>query len=124
MTKVHGKRYAYKFDFQGLAASLQPQPEQSGYSFHQDYKHQIYRQDMAYSRAGNHSYHPTGPTYTGHSQKQSQLQASTRSPPYQSHGAPGAPQYSWHGDVPNYGSIQTLHASPSNQSLPPTSFYN
>lgn len=24
MTKVHGKRYAYKFDFQGLAAATQP----------------------------------------------------------------------------------------------------
>ncbi|OQV23828.1 putative DNA-binding protein D-ETS-3 [Hypsibius exemplaris] len=26
MTKVHGKRYAYKFDFQGLAQATQPQP--------------------------------------------------------------------------------------------------
>ncbi|PAV79580.1 hypothetical protein WR25_23986 isoform B [Diploscapter pachys] len=26
MCKVHGKRYAYKFDFQGIAAALQPQP--------------------------------------------------------------------------------------------------
>lgn len=26
MAKVHGKRYAYKFDFQGIAAALQPQP--------------------------------------------------------------------------------------------------
>ncbi len=25
MTKVHGKRYAYKFDFQGIAQALQPQ---------------------------------------------------------------------------------------------------
>lgn len=27
MTKVHGKRYAYKFDFQGLAAATQPQTD-------------------------------------------------------------------------------------------------
>ncbi|XP_017460838.1 PREDICTED: DNA-binding protein D-ETS-3-like, partial [Rhagoletis zephyria] len=26
MTKVHGKRYAYKFDFQGLAQATQPTP--------------------------------------------------------------------------------------------------
>uniref|UniRef100_A0A915DX46 ETS domain-containing protein n=1 Tax=Ditylenchus dipsaci TaxID=166011 RepID=A0A915DX46_9BILA len=26
MCKVHGKRYAYKFDFQGIAQALQPQP--------------------------------------------------------------------------------------------------
>ncbi|KAH7642601.1 transcriptional regulator erg [Dermatophagoides farinae] len=26
MTKVHGKRYAYKFDFQGLAQATQPSP--------------------------------------------------------------------------------------------------
>ena len=25
MTKVHGKRYAYKFDFAGLAQAMQPQ---------------------------------------------------------------------------------------------------
>lgn len=28
MTKVHGKRYAYKFDFQGIAQALQPQTQQ------------------------------------------------------------------------------------------------
>lgn len=26
MTKVHGKRYAYKFDFRGIAQALQPHP--------------------------------------------------------------------------------------------------
>ena len=124
MTKVHGKRYAYKFDFQGLAASLQPQPEQSNYSFHQDYKHPMYRPDLVYSRAGNHTFHSTGPVYTTHNQKQPHTQSSTRSPSYQPHNAPGAPPYSWHADASSYGSIQTLQATPSNQSLPPTSFYN
>lgn len=30
MTKVHGKRYAYKFDFQGIAQALQPQSPAPG----------------------------------------------------------------------------------------------
>ncbi|XP_051973445.1 transcriptional regulator Erg-like isoform X3 [Xyrauchen texanus] len=29
MTKVHGKRYAYKFDFRGIAQALQPPPPES-----------------------------------------------------------------------------------------------
>ncbi|GCB85561.1 hypothetical protein scyTo_0026228, partial [Scyliorhinus torazame] len=29
MTKVHGKRYAYKFDFQGIAQAHQPHPPES-----------------------------------------------------------------------------------------------
>lgn len=29
MTKVHGKRYAYKFDFHGLAQACQPSPSES-----------------------------------------------------------------------------------------------
>jgi len=33
MSKVHGKRYAYKFDFNGLAASLQPAPSDGGYPY-------------------------------------------------------------------------------------------
>lgn len=37
MTKVHGKRYAYKFDFAGLAQAMQPTtPEQSAYKYQQD----------------------------------------------------------------------------------------
>uniref|UniRef100_A0AC35U3V9 ETS domain-containing protein n=1 Tax=Rhabditophanes sp. KR3021 TaxID=114890 RepID=A0AC35U3V9_9BILA len=30
MCKVHGKRYAYKFDFQGITQALQPQPAHNG----------------------------------------------------------------------------------------------
>ncbi|XP_065561385.1 DNA-binding protein D-ETS-3-like isoform X2 [Artemia franciscana] len=35
MTKVHGKRYAYKFDFQGLAAATQPAADPTAYSKYQ-----------------------------------------------------------------------------------------
>lgn len=35
MTKVHGKRYAYKFDFQGLAAATQPASEHA-YKYQSD----------------------------------------------------------------------------------------
>ncbi|KAG5837172.1 hypothetical protein ANANG_G00236470 [Anguilla anguilla] len=40
MTKVHGKRYAYKFDFHGIAQALQPHPTESSV-----YK---YPSDLAY----------------------------------------------------------------------------
>ncbi|KAL4235105.1 Friend leukemia integration 1 transcription factor [Mactra antiquata] len=37
MTKVHGKRYAYKFDFAGLTQAVQPSaPEHSAYKYQQD----------------------------------------------------------------------------------------
>ncbi|KAB1254865.1 Friend leukemia integration 1 transcription factor [Camelus dromedarius] len=37
MTKVHGKRYAYKFDFHGIAQALQPHPtEPSMYKYPSD----------------------------------------------------------------------------------------
>ncbi|KAF7636983.1 hypothetical protein Mgra_00003562 [Meloidogyne graminicola] len=39
MTKVHGKRYAYKFDFPGIVASLQPQTS-SLHHYHHHHNHQ------------------------------------------------------------------------------------
>lgn len=36
MTKVHGKRYAYKFDFQGLAAATQPTATDPAYKYQSD----------------------------------------------------------------------------------------
>lgn len=36
MSKVHGKRYAYKFDFQGLAAATQPTPTDPAYKYQSD----------------------------------------------------------------------------------------
>ena len=38
MTKVHGKRYAYKFDFQGLAAATQPAAQDpTAYKYQSDF---------------------------------------------------------------------------------------
>ncbi|KAG5679222.1 hypothetical protein PVAND_008804 [Polypedilum vanderplanki] len=37
MTKVHGKRYAYKFDFAGLAAATQPQATDASYKYQSDF---------------------------------------------------------------------------------------
>uniref|UniRef100_A0A8D0G4W2 Fli-1 proto-onco, ETS transcription factor n=1 Tax=Sphenodon punctatus TaxID=8508 RepID=A0A8D0G4W2_SPHPU len=50
MTKVHGKRYAYKFDFHGIAQALQPHPTESSM-----YK---YPTDLSYM-----------PSYHAHQQK-------------------------------------------------------
>lgn len=37
MTKVHGKRYAYKFDFAGLAQAMQPTPpDHTAYKYQPD----------------------------------------------------------------------------------------
>ena len=126
MTKVHGKRYAYKFDFQGLAASLQPQPDQG--PFAPEYKNAMYRHEIGFSHHGNHPYHPIahpGPGFVPHHSKHPYLPSSHgRSPPYQNHhGAVGAP-YSWHPDVPAYSSVPAIPPPHPNQPLPPTSFYN
>ena len=37
MTKVHGKRYAYKFDFAGLAQAMQPTSDPSAYKYQSDF---------------------------------------------------------------------------------------
>jgi len=126
MTKVHGKRYAYKFDFQGLAASLQPQPEQTAYTFGADYKHGIYRPDLHFSP------HPTyGPIrhsspgyHMGHQKHPSAfVTSSTRSPSYSvQQTAAAAAQYAWRPDLGAYSGVPALPAS--NQTLPATSFYN
>lgn len=40
MTKVHGKRYAYKFDFHGIAQALQPHPtETSMYKYPSEFSY-------------------------------------------------------------------------------------
>ena len=126
MTKVHGKRYAYKFDFQGLAASLQPQPDQG--SFIPDYKSAMYRSEMSFVHPGSHPYHAMGHPGTSfisrHSKHPYLGSSHGRSPPYQSHPGPMGPQYPWHQDIPNYPSVPALAPPHSSQTLPPTSFYN
>lgn len=124
MTKVHGKRYAYKFDFQGLAATLQPQPDQS--SFLPDYKAGMYRTDMPFVHPGSHPYHHMahpGPGFVPHHTKYL-ASSHGRSPTYQSHPVTMGGQYPWHQDLPNYPSVPGLAPPHSNQTLPPTSFYN
>uniref|UniRef100_H2Z659 ETS domain-containing protein n=1 Tax=Ciona savignyi TaxID=51511 RepID=H2Z659_CIOSA len=126
MTKVHGKRYAYKFDFQGLAASLQPQPDQSSYSFGNEFKHPVYRHDMHFQAPG-HSYPAmTHPGQGYHGQKHSYIPSPpARSPSYPGHPSASPGQYSWHPDMgAGYPSVPALAPPHSNQPLPPTSFYN
>lgn len=109
MTKVHGKRYAYKFDFQGLAASLQPQPDHNPYS---------YRPDMHYGYG-----YPTlpPPPQTHHSHHINQRGAGFASHhPAAFSSATVVPYSNWSG--PNSYTHPGLNQH--NQSLPPTSFYN
>ena len=124
MTKVHGKRYAYKFDFQGLAASLHPQPDQT--PFNPDYKNAMYRSDVGFPHHGNYPY-PIGPPGSGfvpQHPKHPYISSHGRSPPYHPHPASIPGQYSWPSDVPNYSPVPALPPPHTHQALPPTSFYN
>ncbi|CAL1529339.1 unnamed protein product [Lymnaea stagnalis] len=53
MTKVHGKRYAYKFDFAGLAQAMQPSStDPSAYKYQQDFLMSSYQYHH------HHHHHP------------------------------------------------------------------
>lgn len=76
MTKVHGKRYAYKFDFHGIAQALQPHPPEPAM-----YK---YPSDLPYMS----SYHP-------HAQKMNFVSPHPPALPVTSSGFFGAPNPYW-----------------------------
>lgn len=121
MTKVHGKRYAYKFDFQGLAASLQPQPDHAPFT---------YSRDMHYMGPG-YAFHPLPPPMhhsRGLSNKAFRSH-STGALAYASHsqGIGTDPQHypSWPPPSGHSMSYSTGPVNPhSNQPLPQTSYYN
>ncbi|KAM9442670.1 Friend leukemia integration 1 transcription factor-like [Salvelinus alpinus] len=86
MTKVHGKRYAYKFDFHGIAQALQPHPTESSM-----YK---YPSDLAYV-----------PSYHAHQQKVNFMSPHPPSMPVTSSNffGPTAPYWSSPGGIyPNH----------------------
>ncbi|XP_041037207.1 Friend leukemia integration 1 transcription factor-like isoform X2 [Carcharodon carcharias] len=88
MTKVHGKRYAYKFDFQGIAQAHQPHPPES-----QIYK---YTTDLPYM-----------PTYHTHQQKMNFVPTHPSPIPVSSASYFGATNAYW-SSAPS-----TMYASPS-----------
>ena len=55
MSKVHGKRYAYKFDFQGLAAATQPTPADPAYKYQSDLFMTSYHTGSKFNLVGAHS---------------------------------------------------------------------
>lgn len=55
MSKVHGKRYAYKFDFQGLAAATQPTPADPAYKYQSDLFMTSYHAGSKFNLVGAHS---------------------------------------------------------------------
>lgn len=65
MTKVHGKRYAYKFDFQGLAAATQPAASDPAYKYQSDLFMSSYHHSAKLSSFM--SPHAAMPTSTGNS---------------------------------------------------------
>jgi len=113
MSKVHGKRYAYKFDFNGLAASLQPAPSDGGYPYHfrgnpcypQDFPphHHVARQQ---GNGGIEGYHPRNVS-RGYQPNVTSMQ-------------------SFSGGYPSNFTAVGSHGNQGQQipSLPATSFYN
>uniref|UniRef100_V9KW01 Transcriptional regulator Erg-like protein n=1 Tax=Callorhinchus milii TaxID=7868 RepID=V9KW01_CALMI len=91
MTKVHGKRYAYKFDFHGIAQALQPHPPESSM-----YK---YPSDLSYVS----SYH-------SHQQKMNFVSAHPPPMPVTSSGFFAAPAAYWNSPT---GSIYPNARHPS-----------
>lgn len=56
MTKVHGKRYAYKFDFAGLAQAMQPSaPDPTAYKYQQDFLMSSYHHNSKFNYLNAHS---------------------------------------------------------------------
>lgn len=58
MSKVHGKRYAYKFDFHGLMAACQAQAQGQGEMVPSYHKYQPHQSDLGAAL------YPTGPSGT------------------------------------------------------------
>ncbi|CAG2229522.1 transcriptional regulator ERG homolog [Mytilus edulis] len=67
MTKVHGKRYAYKFDFAGLAQAMQPQSaDPTAYKYHQqDFLMSSYHTGSRFNFMNSHSHIPQSPNFFG-----------------------------------------------------------
>lgn len=82
MTKVHGKRYAYKFDFHGIAQALQPHPTESSM-----YK---YPSELTYV-----------PSYHAHQQKMNLVQSHPSSMPVTSSSFFGAATPYWNSPTGN-----------------------
>ena len=56
MTKVHGKRYAYKFDFAGLAQAMQPSaPDPTAYKYQQDFLMSSYHHNSKFNYLNAHA---------------------------------------------------------------------
>lgn len=72
MTKVHGKRYAYKFDFHGLAQACQPNPSDSTTAAYK------YHSELLLSPSAYHSHASKLNSYlVGGARNASQMSAST-----------------------------------------------
>ena len=66
MTKVHGKRYAYKFDFAGLAQAMQPSTtDPAAYKYQQDLFMSGYHTNSKLNLMNMNAHPPMPPTTSG-----------------------------------------------------------
>lgn len=72
MSKVHGKRYAYKFDFHGLMAACHAQ-FQGQNDFPNHYKYQTHQTDLGLTMFTNHEHGTMLPRILPHRTQQQGL---------------------------------------------------
>ncbi|BFZ13085.1 hypothetical protein BsWGS_16124 [Bradybaena similaris] len=99
MTKVHGKRYAYKFDFAGLAQAMQPSStDPSAYKYQQDYLMSPYQYHHHHH---HHHAHNQKLNYLNPHSPLSNATTPTLFPPPSSYW-PGSPGSNLYHNIPNH----------------------
>ncbi|XP_034232072.1 transcriptional regulator ERG homolog isoform X9 [Thrips palmi] len=99
MTKVHGKRYAYKFDFQGLAAATQPAAaDPAAYKYQSDL---FYHHSAKLNFMSPHAAMPSSSVFPSPSSYWSNPSANLYSNIASSHGMAHAPHHVA-GHLPSY----------------------
>ncbi|XP_069802609.1 Friend leukemia integration 1 transcription factor isoform X2 [Dendropsophus ebraccatus] len=104
MTKVHGKRYAYKFDFHGIAQALQPHPTETS----------VYKYPSEFSYM---------PTYHTHQQKVNFVPSHPSSMPVTSSGFFGATSSYWSSPNANLYPNPNVPRHPNTHVQPHLGFY-
>lgn len=98
MTKVHGKRYAYKFDFAGLAQAMQPSStDPSAYKYQQDFLMSTYQYH-------HHHHHHTHNQKLNYLNPRSPISNSTPPALFSPHTGywPGSPGSNLYHNIPNH----------------------
>lgn len=111
MTKVHGKRYAYKFDFAGLAQAMQPTgPDPATYKYQQDFLMTTYHHNSKLNYINSHTPISSASSLFG-SPSNYWTPSNSSCPLYQNISGHAMSQYNYNGHLPsmNYSSMPPSH---------------